>query len=76
LISLRSAIGRPVAAPPGVSADRLATMNDPAFKADIKKRRMLNNWRSGKEVQEIMAAMLATPKPLLPKTQMALGWAK
>jgi tripartite-type tricarboxylate transporter receptor subunit TctC len=84
LISSRSAIGRPVAAPPGVPADRLAalrkafvaTMNDPAFKADIKKRRMLNNWRSGEEVQKVMAAMLATPKPLLLKTKKALGWAK
>ena len=84
LVSSRSAIGRPLAAPPGVPADRIAalrtafvaTMNDPAFKADIKKRRMLNDWRRGEEVQEIVAKMMATPKPLLDKTKKALGWAK
>lgn len=83
-ISSRSAIGRPVVAPPGVPADRIAglrkafvaTMNDPAFKADIKKRRMLNDWRSGEEVTQVVANMLATPKPLLDKTKKALGWAK
>jgi tripartite-type tricarboxylate transporter receptor subunit TctC len=83
-ISSRSAIGRPVVAPPGVPAERIAalrksfvaTMNDPAFTADIKKRRMLNGWRSGEEVTKIVAQMLATPKPLLNKTKKALGWAK
>ncbi|MEE8334209.1 MAG: hypothetical protein V3R85_10200 [Alphaproteobacteria bacterium] len=84
LISSRSAIGRPVAAPPGVPKARvdalrkafIATMGDAKFKADIKKRRMLNDWRSGKEVQKIVAQMLATPKPLINKTRGVLGWAK
>jgi len=84
LISSRSAIGRPVVAPPGVPGARvaalrkafIATMGDAKFKADIKKRRMLNDWRSGKEVQKIVAQMLATPKPLINKTRAVLGWAK
>ncbi len=83
-ISSRSAIGRPVVAPPGVPAGRIAalrkafvsTMNDPAFQGDIKKRRMLNDWRSGEEVTKIVANMLATPEPLLKKTKKALGWGK
>ena len=83
-ISSRSAIGRPVVAPPGVPGDRIAalrkafvaTMNDSKFKGDIKKRRMLNDWRSGEEVTKIVANMLATPKPLLDKTKKALGWDK
>ncbi|MHA1108178.1 MAG: hypothetical protein ACTSQV_03575, partial [Alphaproteobacteria bacterium] len=84
LVSSRSAIGRPVVAPPGVPTARvaalrkafIATMNDPAFKADIKKRRMLNDWRDGKEVAKIVDRMMATPKSLLDKTKKALGWAK
>ncbi len=84
LISSRSAIGRPLVAPPGVPKARvdalrkafIATMSDAKFKADIKKRRMLNDWRSGKEVQKIVAQMLATPQPLINKTRDVLGWAK
>ncbi len=84
LISSRSAIGRPLVAPPGVPKVRvealrkafIATMSDAKFKADIKKRRMLNDWRSGKEVQKIVAQMLATPQSLINKTRKVLGWAK
>lgn len=84
LISSRSAIGRPLVAPPGVPKVRvealrkafIATMSDAKFKADIKKRRMLNDWRSGKEVQKIVAEMLATPQSLINKTRKVLGWAK
>ena len=84
LISARSAIGRPVAAPPGVPKERVAalkkafvdTMNDPGFKADVAKRRLLNDWRSGEEVQKIMADLLATPQNLIAKTRETLGWAQ
>lgn len=84
LISSRSALGRPVAAPPGVPRARIEalrkafvdTMNDPDFQADIKKRRMLNDWRSGEEVQKIVAETLATPKPMIDTVKKALGWAK
>ncbi|MDA1327041.1 MAG: tripartite tricarboxylate transporter substrate-binding protein [Proteobacteria bacterium] len=82
LMSSRSAIGRPVVTPPGVPADRVAalrkafvaTMNDPAFKEDMKKRKMLNDWRTGEDVAKIMATTLATPKLLLQKTRKTLGW--
>jgi tripartite-type tricarboxylate transporter receptor subunit TctC len=84
LISSRSAIGRPIAAPPGVPADRIAalrkafvdTMNDPEFQADVKKRRLLNAWRTGEEVQQVMADMLATPKNLIDRTRETLGFPK
>ena len=84
LVSSRSAIGRPIAAPPGVPSDRIAalrkafvdTMNDPAFKADVKKRRLLNAWRTGEEVQQVMSDMLATPKPLIGRTRETLGFPK
>ncbi len=84
LISSRSAIGRPFVVPPGTPKARVAalrkafvaTMNDPVFKADIKKRRLVNMWRDGAEVARVVDDMLATPKPLLNKVRATLGWAK
>jgi tripartite-type tricarboxylate transporter receptor subunit TctC len=84
LISSRSAIGRPFVVPPGTPKARVAalrkafvaTMNDPVFKADIKKRRLVNMWRDGAEVAGVVDDMLATPKPLLNKVRATLGWAK
>ncbi len=84
LISSRAAIGRPFVAPPGVPKARVAalrkafvdTMNDPAFKADIKKRRLLNEWSSGEDVAKVVKAMLATPKNLIEETKAVLGYPK
>ena len=81
-ISSRAAIGRPFVVPPGTPMDRvaalrkafIATMNDPAFKADVKKRRLYNDWSSGEDVQKIVAKMLATPKPLIKKIRATLGY--
>ncbi|MGB0631846.1 MAG: Bug family tripartite tricarboxylate transporter substrate binding protein [Alphaproteobacteria bacterium] len=82
LISSRAAIGRPFVAPPGVPADRVAalrkafvdTMNDPAFQADVKKRRLLNMWSTGEAVEAVVKKMLATPKPLIERTRAVLGY--
>ena len=82
LISSRAAIGRPFVAPPGVPADRVAalrkafvaTMKDPAFQEDVKKRRLLNMWSTGEEVEAVIKKMLATPKPLIDKTREVLGY--
>ncbi len=82
LISSRASIGRPFVAPPGTPADRVAalrkafvaTMNDPAFQADAKKRRLYTEWSSGEDVQKVVANMLATPKPLIRKVRAALGY--
>ncbi len=81
-ISSRAAIGRPFVAPPGTPPDRVAalrkafvdTMNDPDFQADVKKRRLYNDWSSGADVQKVVANMLATPKPLIKKIRAALGY--
>ncbi len=84
LISSRSAIGRPFVVPPGVPKARVAalrkafvaTMNDPDFKADAKKRRLVNMWRDGEDVARVVRDMLATPKSLVVRTRKVLGWAK
>ena len=84
LISSRAAIGRPFVAPPGVPKARVAalreafvyTMNDPGFQADIKKRRLLNEWSTGAQVAKVVADMLATPKSLIEKTKAVLGYPK
>lgn len=83
LISSRAAIGRPFVAPPGVPSDRVAalrkafeaTMRDPAFQADVQKRRLLNMWSSGEDLEKVVKKMLATPEPLIRKAQKVLGYA-
>ena len=82
LISSRAAIGRPFVVPPGTPADRVAalrkafvaTMKDPAFQADAKKRKIWTEWTSGEEVQKVVAQMMATPKPLITKARAVLGY--
>ncbi len=84
LISSRAAIGRPFVMPPGVPKARVAalrkafvdTMNDPRFQADIKKRRLLNEWSTGEEVATVVKNMLATPKSLIERTKAVLGYPK
>lgn len=82
LISSRAAIGRPFVVPPGTPMDRVkalrkafvATMKDPAFLADAKKRKIWTEWSSGETVQKVVAKMMATPKPLITKTRKVLGY--
>ena len=82
LISSRAAIGRPFVVPPGTPSDRVAalrkafvaTMKDPAFLADAKKRRLWTEWTSGEEVQKVVATMMATPKKLITETRAVLGY--
>ena len=82
LISSRAAIGRPLVVPPGTPSDRvaalrkafIATMKDPAFLADAKKRKLWTEWTSGEDVQKVVARMMATPKPLVAKAKKALGY--
>ena len=59
-----SAVGRPVAAPPGVSEDRLTflrnafdqAMNDPEFLADAKKGKRELSFASGLDMSKIAKA--------------------
>jgi tripartite-type tricarboxylate transporter receptor subunit TctC len=71
--------GRPYIAPPGVPKDRiaalqkafLATMNDPDFQADIKKRRLVLDPTPGPRVRELIAAIYNAP----PDIQKMARWA-
>ena len=75
------AIARPVAAPPGVPADRVellrrafdATMKDPVFLAEAEKLHAEIDPLTGEEVQDIVTAVLATPKPVINQIQLMMG---
>jgi tripartite-type tricarboxylate transporter receptor subunit TctC len=66
-------IGRPFVAPPGLPPDRLkmlrdafdATMKDPAFIADAKKRRFALDPESGADLEALVKKAYATPKPII-----------
>jgi len=68
-------MARPFAAPPGIPADRKAalvaafdaTMKDPEYLADAKKLEIDVNPVRGKEIEELLAELYATPKEVLKK---------
>jgi tripartite-type tricarboxylate transporter receptor subunit TctC len=71
LLIVTQDLDRPVLAPPGVPAARVkllrdafnATMNDPAFRADIDKLRLTLDWVPGEEVaKSIAGAYAASPE--------------
>src|SRR5215813_353196 len=71
LLIVTQDLDRPVLAPPGVPAQRVkllrdafnATMNDPAFRADIDKLRLTLDWVPGEEVaKSIASAYAASPE--------------
>jgi tripartite-type tricarboxylate transporter receptor subunit TctC len=73
LILLRQELGRPVAAPPGVPADRLeilrsafdATMTDPQFLAEAAKLELEIEPLSAPEIDKLLADAFATPKAIV-----------
>ena len=77
----RDVLGRPLAASPGIPADRaealrkafVDTMNDPAFLADAEKTRIPINFHSGAEVDELIAGFLATPPEAIEMAKKALA---
>lgn len=80
-MSYAVSIARPLAAPPGVPAERIeilrrawdATMKDPAFLADAAKLNAEIDPLTGARVQEIVETVLATPKPVRNQIQAVLG---
>jgi tripartite-type tricarboxylate transporter receptor subunit TctC len=80
-MSLSVTPARPLAAPPGVPAERVAllrgafdaTLRDPAFLADAQKRGADIDPMSGAETQDVVAAFLSTPKPVIDDLKVALG---
>ena len=73
LIFARQAWGRPFVAPPGVPADRakalqaafMATMKDADFLADAKKQKLEIAPISGEKINQLIAALYASPKDLV-----------
>jgi len=83
-MSLAVSTARPLAAPAGVPDDRIAilrrafdaTMQDPEFLAEARKLHLEIDPMRGEEAQSIVAAVLATPKPVLADVQAALSGSK
>jgi tripartite-type tricarboxylate transporter receptor subunit TctC len=73
LILMRQEIGRPVAAPPGVPAERLEvlrrafdeTMRDPEFLAEAEKLQLEIEPLSAHQIDALLANAFATPKPIV-----------
>ncbi len=73
IILVRQEVGRPIAAAPGVPADRLAilrkafdaTMEDPAYLAEAKKLGQDVEPLTGAEIGKFLADVYATPKPIV-----------
>jgi tripartite-type tricarboxylate transporter receptor subunit TctC len=73
LILMRQETGRPVAAPPGIPADRLAalrrafdaTMKDPAFIAEAEKLQLEIEPMTGPQIQAMLTEAFATPKEIV-----------
>ncbi|HEX9810315.1 MAG TPA: tripartite tricarboxylate transporter substrate-binding protein [Alphaproteobacteria bacterium] len=80
LFSHSIALGRPYQAPPGVSAERVATlrasfdasMKDPAFVADMKKQRLKVRPTSGEKLAEFVSGMLKVDSAVLARVETML----
>jgi tripartite-type tricarboxylate transporter receptor subunit TctC len=79
--SSNTELGRPIAAPPGVPADRLtalrrafdATMKDPAFMAEANKQGFEINALTGEELTERVVELGNTPAAIVDRTEALLG---
>jgi tripartite-type tricarboxylate transporter receptor subunit TctC len=83
-ISSDAAMGFPVVAPPGVSADRLAilrkafadTLADPEFSKVAAERNLPMRFTSGEEVERIVGALISTPKDIIGRLKQGLAEAQ
>ena len=74
-------VARPIFAPPGVPADRVAalraafdaTMKDPAFRADAAKRRLKLDPMSGAKVQQLVGEMINAPSDVIAEMRRVIG---
>jgi tripartite-type tricarboxylate transporter receptor subunit TctC len=74
-------LGRPLAGPPGISADRLkalrealiATMKDPEFLAEANKAGLDIDPASAEEAEELLKRFAAFPPDVFRKAQEAIG---
>ena len=82
LLASDAAIGRNFSVPPEVPRDRVealcrafdATMADPAFLADAKKRKLIVEPRTCEWLTKVAGDIVATPKPLVARARALLGW--
>ena len=80
LLSAPTTIGRPICAPPGVPAERIAalraafdaTMKDPAFVAEAKRLQLDLAPVSGEALQRVVADIVATPARAVERLKAAL----
>jgi tripartite-type tricarboxylate transporter receptor subunit TctC len=81
LVFARQAMGRPFVAPPGLPAERVATlrtafmetMKDKQFLAEADKMKLEINPVSGEKVQDLVEAAYQTPKLVAEKVATMLG---
>ncbi len=74
-------MARPFIAPPGVPADRVAILRkafesmlqDPAFLAVAKQRNLEVKPVSGERIQQMIADIYATPKPIVERVKKIIG---
>ena len=84
LLSAPVSMARIVGLPHGIPEDRLAglrkafqaTMKDPKFLADAKKRKMDLSVLTGEQVEANIAELMKTPKDILKRTAEVLGYNK
>lgn len=80
LVIARLEYGRPYFVPPGVPEERVqalrrafdATMKDPEFLADSAKMSLEIDPITGEQMQELVARVLATPKPIADRVRKAI----
>jgi len=76
LLGIPQEFGRPIVAPPGVPADRLAalqtafeeTMKDPAYLADAERAKQPIDPLSAKEIEALIARAYAAPADIVTRT--------
>jgi hypothetical protein len=84
LILIRQEPGRPIAAPPGVPAERVAalrrafdlTMKDPEFVAEAEKLQLEIEPLNATEIEHLLATAYATAKPIVQQAAELLEPAK
>ncbi len=84
LIFGRQTLGRPIAAPPALPADRakalraafVTVMKDPAFLAHAKRRKLTIAPMSGEEVDQLVARFLSYPEKIVKRASKALAIGK
>src|SRR3954469_21988533 len=70
-------LGRPIVAPPGVPAERVAalrrafqaTMSDPALMAEAEKQKLDVNLVTGEQVAALVADLMSTPPEIIKRMQ-------